>query len=64
MRTALDAARELEAIVTDLEKDLTALELAVTAFIGVQFGDGLEVDTSLSIRQRVKYITATIKDIT
>jgi hypothetical protein len=64
MRTALDAAQELQAIVADLEKDLTALELAVTALIGIQFGDDLEIDASLSIRKRVKFITATIKDIT
>jgi hypothetical protein len=64
MTTPLDRAREIQAIVVELEKDVADLELATKSLIGVQFGEELEVDASLGIRQRVKFITAAIKDIT
>jgi hypothetical protein len=64
MRTNLEHLRELEVIVAELEKDVANLELAVAVLIGVQLGEALEIDASLSVRQRIKFITATIKDIT
>jgi hypothetical protein len=64
MTTALEAVQQLEIVAAELEKDLTALELAVTAFIGVQFGETLTIDPALGFRKRVRFITATIKDIT
>jgi hypothetical protein len=64
MTTPLDRAREIQAIVVELEKDITALELAVTALIGLHLGEELEVDASLGARQRVKFITAAIISIT
>jgi chorismate synthase len=64
MTTALEAIQELEIVAAELEKDIAALELAVTAFIGVQFGNALDVDASLGFRKRVRFITATIKLIT
>jgi hypothetical protein len=64
MFTNLARAKELQAIVVDLEKDVTALELATKALIGSHLGEDLEVDASLGVRQRIKFMTATIKDIT
>jgi hypothetical protein len=64
MNTPLSMAKEIQAIVIDLEKDVTALELATKALIGLHLGEDLEVDASLGVRQRIKFMTATIKDIT
>jgi hypothetical protein len=64
MRTPLESIRELEAIVTDLEKDLALLESATKVLIGLHLGEDLDIDASLSIRQRVKFITAAMVSIT
>lgn len=64
MTTPLDRAREIQAIVVELEKDVADLELATKSLVGLHLGEELDVDASLGVRQRIKFITAAIVNIT
>jgi hypothetical protein len=64
MRTGLARAKEIEAAIDDLLNDITELETAAKALIGLHLGEELEVDASLGARQRVKFVTAAIISIT
>jgi hypothetical protein len=64
MRTPLESVQEIQAIVTELEKDVADLELATKSLVGLHLGEALDVNASLGVRQRIKFITAAIVSIT
>ena len=60
----MSSVNALEKIIIKLEADVAALETATVGLIAYQLGEVLEIDTEATIRERIKFITASIVSIT